>query len=93
MKLGRNDPCRCGSGQKYKKCCLPKDDAAQSAEFAKAAAAAAEAAKVAEAEAEAEGEESPGAAKVTAGTRASDAARRPATGGGAKAPTFRRKAI
>ena len=22
MKLGRNDPCRCGSGLKYKKCCL-----------------------------------------------------------------------
>jgi len=22
MKLGRNDPCPCGSGQKYKKCCL-----------------------------------------------------------------------
>jgi len=23
-KLGRNDPCPCGSGKKYKKCCLPK---------------------------------------------------------------------
>ena len=22
LKLGRNDPCRCGSGKKYKKCCL-----------------------------------------------------------------------
>ncbi len=21
-KLGRNDPCHCGSGNKYKKCCL-----------------------------------------------------------------------
>ena len=21
-KIGRNDPCRCGSGLKYKKCCL-----------------------------------------------------------------------
>ncbi len=21
-KLGRNDPCVCGSGKKYKKCCL-----------------------------------------------------------------------
>ncbi|MFQ5947154.1 MAG: SEC-C metal-binding domain-containing protein [Anaerolineae bacterium] len=21
---GRNDPCRCGSGRKYKKCCLGK---------------------------------------------------------------------
>ena len=27
MKLGRNDPCRCGSGKKYKKCCLDKDSA------------------------------------------------------------------
>jgi hypothetical protein len=24
-KIGRNDPCRCGSGKKYKKCCLGKD--------------------------------------------------------------------
>jgi hypothetical protein len=23
-KLGRNDPCSCGSGKKYKKCCLDK---------------------------------------------------------------------
>ncbi len=28
-KLGRNDPCHCGSGKKYKKCCLPKERAAQ----------------------------------------------------------------
>ncbi|MBX3343930.1 MAG: SEC-C domain-containing protein [Nitrospira sp.] len=21
MKIGRNDPCPCGSGSKYKKCC------------------------------------------------------------------------
>jgi len=24
MKVGRNDPCPCGSGKKYKKCCLEK---------------------------------------------------------------------
>ncbi len=24
-KTGRNDPCHCGSGKKYKKCCLKKD--------------------------------------------------------------------
>lgn len=24
-KLGRNDPCYCGSGKKYKKCCMKKD--------------------------------------------------------------------
>ena len=23
-KLGRNDPCHCGSGLKYKKCCLQR---------------------------------------------------------------------
>ena len=26
--LGRNDPCHCGSGRKYKHCCLDKDEAA-----------------------------------------------------------------
>ena len=25
-KLGRNDLCGCGSGKKYKKCCLPKEE-------------------------------------------------------------------
>src|SRR5437879_13517125 len=24
VKPGRNDPCLCGSGKKYKRCCLPK---------------------------------------------------------------------
>ncbi len=28
-KVGRNDPCPCGSGKKYKKCCLPKEEAGQ----------------------------------------------------------------
>jgi len=26
--LGRNDACHCGSGRKYKHCCLAKDEAA-----------------------------------------------------------------
>lgn len=26
MQVGRNDPCHCGSGLKYKKCCLPKEE-------------------------------------------------------------------
>jgi uncharacterized protein YchJ len=26
-KIGRNDPCPCGSGKKYKKCCLPREAA------------------------------------------------------------------
>ncbi len=27
-KIGRNDPCPCGSGKKYKHCCMKKDNAA-----------------------------------------------------------------
>jgi len=27
-RVGRNDPCPCGSGEKYKKCCLPQKGAA-----------------------------------------------------------------
>ena len=34
-KPGRNDPCHCGSGKKYKKCCQPKEEAAEYAELAK----------------------------------------------------------
>lgn len=26
MKLGRNDPCHCGSGKKYKYCCYATDN-------------------------------------------------------------------
>ncbi len=28
VKVGRNDPCPCGSGKKYKNCCMAKDEAA-----------------------------------------------------------------
>src|SRR5271157_6089232 len=31
-KIGRNDPCACGSGKKYKKCCMARDEAAALAE-------------------------------------------------------------
>lgn len=33
MNPGRNDPCPCGSGKKYKHCCLVKDSAPTDAEF------------------------------------------------------------
>jgi tetratricopeptide (TPR) repeat protein len=33
-KIGRNDPCPCGSGQKYKRCCMGKDQAAVQAKRA-----------------------------------------------------------
>jgi hypothetical protein len=36
MKIGRNDPCHCGSGQKYKKCHEAADDAKKAAELAAA---------------------------------------------------------
>jgi len=29
---GRNEPCHCGSGRKYKHCCLAKDEEAERAE-------------------------------------------------------------
>ncbi|HEY3230230.1 MAG TPA: SEC-C metal-binding domain-containing protein, partial [Roseiflexaceae bacterium] len=38
MKVGRNDPCPCGSGKKYKKCCLAKDEAAARQDYAQRAA-------------------------------------------------------
>jgi tetratricopeptide (TPR) repeat protein len=34
-KPGRNDPCPCGSGNKYKKCCLPKEEAVEREQLAK----------------------------------------------------------
>jgi hypothetical protein len=36
---GRNDPCHCGSGRKYKQCCLAKDEAADAKSRAASAAA------------------------------------------------------
>ena len=41
-KPGRNDPCHCGSGKKYKKCCQPKDEANEGEVIAKDQAARAE---------------------------------------------------
>lgn len=32
-KISRNDPCHCGSGRKYKKCCLEKDEKSKSQNF------------------------------------------------------------
>jgi hypothetical protein len=97
-KIGRNDPCHCGSGQKYKKCHLPKDDAAKSAELAAAAAAAAEAQAKADAEAEADKEKEDAAAGPggvdRAASRTKDAAGvRPRTPAPTQAPAFRRKSV
>ena len=35
-KPGRNDPCPCGSGDKYKKCCLAKEEAVAREQLVKA---------------------------------------------------------
>src|SRR5262249_54421567 len=43
---GRNDPCHCGSGKKYKKCCQPKEEAAEREVIAKDQAAREERAEV-----------------------------------------------
>jgi len=40
-KSGRNEPCPCGSGKKYKRCCLPQHEAAAAERAAAAAQAAA----------------------------------------------------
>jgi len=37
-KVGRNDPCPCGSGKKYKKCCMRKEEAAAEKKTAQSAA-------------------------------------------------------
>jgi hypothetical protein len=39
MKPGRNEPCRCGSGRKYKRCCLAADEEAERVQAAEARAA------------------------------------------------------
>lgn len=33
VKIGRNDPCPCGSGKKHKKCCIDKMDVEVQAQF------------------------------------------------------------
>jgi SEC-C motif len=40
-KIGRNEPCPCGSGKKYKRCCLHQDEAAAAEQAAAVAAQAA----------------------------------------------------
>jgi uncharacterized protein YecA (UPF0149 family) len=90
-KVGRNDPCHCGSGQKYKKCHLAADDAARSAEIAKANAEALAALEAEEAE-EAEEEETTAGPARRPQTRQETGAAPPKTATKAP-PAIRRKAI
>ena len=57
--LGRNDPCHCGSGKKYKQCCLSKDEAAERSARAKAAEKAEKAEKIADKAEKAEEKDQP----------------------------------
>jgi hypothetical protein len=99
MKIGRNDPCPCGSGNKYKKCCAAKDEAARVAEIQATAAKAAEAAAAATAAAEGERTDkeatSPTAAPAAkrAGGRGHVAPPKPRTSASPQPPAIRRKAI
>lgn len=93
MKTGRNDPCHCGSGQKYKKCCLDKDAAAKSAELEKLAAEAAQAAQAA-AEAEEAADDAPAGGKAaTSAPRPNAGAVRQQAGAGPQPSPIRRKAV
>ena len=57
--LGRNDACHCGSGRKYKRCCLDRDEAAALAARAKAEADATPADLAAEGPGDARGRQRP----------------------------------
>ena len=78
-KIGRNDPCHCGSGLKYKKCHAAQDEAARSAELTAQAAARAEEAAAKAAEAAESDEEQPVSAKAgkSSGQYESGAAKQP----------------
>ena len=95
-KIGRNDPCHCGSGEKYKKCHLPKDNADRSAELAALAATAAAAqakADAEEAEAKEKGEDGKAGDRPVA-ARAKDAGvAKPRAPAPTQAPAFRRKSV
>jgi len=69
--IGRNDPCPCGSGRKYKQCCLTKDEAKAREARAKAAEKEARAAAREAKKAEKEGGSGEGEKAQTAAARAS----------------------
>lgn len=93
MKLGRNDPCHCGSGKKYKKCHETEDAAKESAVLA-AARAKAEAEKAAaDAEAAADPEAVKAAKKQSASRGRAPAATAPKPRIATAANPIRRKAV
>jgi hypothetical protein len=73
--VGRNEPCPCGSGRKYKQCCLDKDEAkarkARAKEGEKAAKEAEKARKAAEKAGKKSDDQEAAASRVTAQPRPS----------------------
>ena len=92
MKLGRNDPCHCGSGKKYKKCHEAEDAAKESAVLAEARAKAEAAKAAADAEAAADPEAAK-AAKQSASRGRASAAAAPKQRIATAANPIRRKAV
>ena len=93
MKLGRNDPCHCGSGKKYKKCHEASDDAEQAATLAAAQAKAAAEKAAADAEAEAADPEAAAAAKKAAARVTANRAAKPRERITTAANPIRRRAV
>jgi hypothetical protein len=91
MKLGRNDPCHCGSGKKYKKCHEAADDAKEAADLS-AQQAKAEAEKAA-ADAEAEGDPEAVEAAKKAAVRAQSRFTKPKERIATAANPIRRRAV
>ena len=95
-KVGRNDPCPCGLGQKYKKCCLAKDETARVADLNAKVVAATEAAAVEAAKEEAKEEARGGKSdkpKPGAPKGQTVAAPKPKPGAAARPSPIRRKAV
>ncbi len=67
MEIGRNDACPCGSGKKYKKCCLDKDEGKNRKEREKAALNSAKVMAAEEKAAEDRGDKKPAAPQTQSG--------------------------
>jgi hypothetical protein len=92
MKIGRNDPCHCGSGKKYKKCHEAADAARESAELLAARAKSDAEKEAADSEA-ADNPETTKLAKKSASRSATHAASRPKERIATAPKPIRRKAV
>jgi hypothetical protein len=93
MKLGRNDPCHCGSGKKYKKCHEASDDAKEAVELSAIQAKADADKAAADAEAAAADPEAAASATKKAVARAAHGAPKPRERITTAANPIRRRAV